>query len=459
LVQDTQATPTRADADGGAAFTNIDPAQYPPQGVNPHYLEHLVASAELQQVQASEDIFSGTGLKLLAKGAHVDERIRERLLQHKLQKPLEDCITLGDAVTPHELAEAAAELLSQHALLRELCTDRGAAEALGSLTLSAPLRSLLTLYVQQAPFRLAHAVGVALLAQSFGRRFASDGDERQHVLGIAGLLHDVGELYIDPVHLRRGTQLDSTAWRHIVVHPLVGDRVLRHVSGGSSAIADAVLHHHERLDGFGYPHGTRGNFSVAGQIVAAAEWLMGLLDSGVTPRIRAHVACRLIPGEFNRAVIDALAQASQTNRAEESGDNEGPLASCAPALVRIAATLRHLDESTPWIEERMSSASPGLRFVVRLGIERLQRIRVALASTGLDAGDPVVLLADLEAMHDPKLHLEVVTVVHELEWRLREFDREAQLRAGMLAADEQLVVEELMGRLNGAVVPEQVPPP
>ena len=60
-----------------------------PAGVNPHYLEHVVATAEAHEILVTEDIVTETAVKLLVKGARIDAQTRDRLLQHKLQRPLE----------------------------------------------------------------------------------------------------------------------------------------------------------------------------------------------------------------------------------------------------------------------------------------------------------------------------------------------------------------------------------
>jgi hypothetical protein len=90
--------------------------------VNQHYLDHVVAASESVQVEASEDIVTGSGVKLLAKGARIGAGERERLLQHKLRKPLEDCVEVVDGVTPAKLAAVAAQLLDEQALLAVMCS-------------------------------------------------------------------------------------------------------------------------------------------------------------------------------------------------------------------------------------------------------------------------------------------------------------------------------------------------
>jgi len=59
--------------------------------VNPHYLDNVVATARSHELAASEDIVSGNGVKLIAKGTRIDAAVRDRLLEHKLRRPLENC--------------------------------------------------------------------------------------------------------------------------------------------------------------------------------------------------------------------------------------------------------------------------------------------------------------------------------------------------------------------------------
>ena len=69
-----------------------------PDEVNPHYLDHVIRVSESRPVAAAEDIVSQNGIKLLAKGAQINDKVRDRLLMHKLQKPLEDCIQVTEGI-------------------------------------------------------------------------------------------------------------------------------------------------------------------------------------------------------------------------------------------------------------------------------------------------------------------------------------------------------------------------
>jgi hypothetical protein len=432
-----------------------------PSQVNPHYLDHVVQTTAHRVVEVTEDIVSGSGIKLLAKGARIDPAVRERLLQHKLHKPLEDCVQVAGGVMPERFGPIAEGLLARHPLIAALCAPQGGAQpipvSLTRLKLSAPLQSLLTVYADWQGDRLEHSVGVAMLAMALGRRLVSGDVDRHRLLALAGLVHDVGELYIDPKHLQRGTRLEVEQWRHIVSHPVIADRVLRRMEGAGPAVAEMVLLHHERLDGFGYPRGVSGAaLPLGGQILGAAEWLMALVESGLTPLARASVATRIIPGEFCEELLRTISMAaahSEEMLAEATPPT--PLEAAVPRVARIVATMRRFRQHRPWIEERIAAARGELRQALASGMERMLRLQTAFSSTGLDAADPEALLRQLAALHDPQVHLEVITIVGEIEWRLRSLERESLLRTGLVGGESEVVMRELVTRLTGRQAPTE----
>lgn len=114
-----------------------------------YFVGHVVSSSH--DVQASEDIVAANGMKLLAKGARVEQGTRERLLAHKLAKPLEQCIEVTDAVNGEQLSSIATKLLDEQPLLRALHGEgkgRPVVAELVKLSLTVQLRSLLSLYAE-----------------------------------------------------------------------------------------------------------------------------------------------------------------------------------------------------------------------------------------------------------------------------------------------------------------------
>jgi HD-GYP domain-containing protein (c-di-GMP phosphodiesterase class II) len=435
--------------------STMSPTEDGPQSPNPHYVDHVVNTAATRGIEASENIVASNGTKLVAKGSRIDAHTRDRLLQHKLSKPLEECVRVIDAVAGDRLRETATQLIGQHALLRSLCSGgrgRPVPDSLAGLKLSTPLQSMLSVYAESQPDRLAHTVGVAMVALALARRIWPGEIDLQRPLALAGLLHDAGELYIDPAYLRRDTKLGPEQWRHIASHPITAHRILREMEGAGAAVAAPVLLHHERLDGFGYPRGVSGEgFALGGQVLAVAEWLMALLDSGYAPLTRADLAPRLMPGEFDDALLAIVSEAARA-ALNDAPEPVPPLSvnDALPRIERIAETLARHRGLLPWIDEQIRSAGPALRALLEAGRHRVMRVQASFSSMGFDAKHPAMLLAEWVALSDPAVDREVATQLRELQWRMREMQRETLLRAWMLPPEDAAVVDELMARLRGA---------
>lgn len=80
----------------------------------------------------------------------------------------------------------------------------------------------------------------------------------QESIYLAGLLHDIGKIGIDDVCLNKPGPLTPEEWQNIRRHPGLGYKIIKKVAGRNKTIARAVLYHHERYDGYGYPDGLKG---------------------------------------------------------------------------------------------------------------------------------------------------------------------------------------------------------
>ncbi len=424
--------------------------------VDLQYLAHVGGMTAQHEFEASEDIFSRTGLKLLVKGAPISAATCERLLQHKLSKPLAACLAIVGGVQSQDLAALGERLLAQHSLLRSICVDSSSVPMATfwiELQLSPQVLALLSIYAHQHADRLPHAVGVAMLALGLARKLMPADLEQQGLIAIAGLLHDVGELYIDPEILRRDQPLDAEKWRHIATHPLIGHRVLSTLPGAGPVVAEAVLQHHERLDGFGYPRAASGKqFHLGGQILAAAEWLIALIESGASPTTRASVAAKLIPGEFSPQVVTMIRASARVSQ-EFSLRQPLPVEQLTAQLLNITKALQSFHESHEWWLERVSKASPALRQLLHLGQQRMTRIQFAFSSSGLDIHSPEKMLQELNEEPNGDALLELTALAREFGWRVQELKREVLLRAGSLHAADAAVVHSWVERLVCSQLP------
>jgi HD-GYP domain-containing protein (c-di-GMP phosphodiesterase class II) len=88
----------------------------------------------------------------------------------------------------------------------------------------------------------------------------------------ASLLHDIGKLMVPTEILRKPAALDDEEWQQVRRHPAEGDKIIAPLRTWMGPWADAVVQHHERWDGRGYPAGLAGrDISLGGRIVAVAD--------------------------------------------------------------------------------------------------------------------------------------------------------------------------------------------
>ena len=115
-----------------------------------------------------------------------------------------------------------------------------------------------------------HNLRVARLCVSIGRQMSMSASELR-LLARAGLMHDIGKLGIPDAVLEKHSPLDESEWILMRTHPEMGLNLLDR-AGQSSREVLAVLYHHERLDGSGYPYGLKAEaIPIEARIVAVAD--------------------------------------------------------------------------------------------------------------------------------------------------------------------------------------------
>lgn len=103
-----------------------------------------------------------------------------------------------------------------------------------------------------------HSVAVCGLMIALARQL-NMSEEHVREAGLAGLLHDIGKIAITNQILNKPGKLTDTEFAVMKTHPERGLRILQNSDSVSPAVLDVCLHHHEKIDGTGYPHGLRGD--------------------------------------------------------------------------------------------------------------------------------------------------------------------------------------------------------
>jgi putative nucleotidyltransferase with HDIG domain len=105
---------------------------------------------------------------------------------------------------------------------------------------------------------LLHALNVATLAMMVAKHFKI-GEEEMRLIGMAGLLHDIGEQRV-PLRIVRNrskiTRVEALEYQRHAQHSV---DMLTRFQGFPDEVLDIIRHHHERLDGSGYPEKLKGD--------------------------------------------------------------------------------------------------------------------------------------------------------------------------------------------------------
>jgi len=97
-----------------------------------------------------------------------------------------------------------------------------------------------------------HSANVGVLSVAIGSMISQD-HRFLSILGVAGLLHDVGKLALSSEIINKPGSLTPEEWAAMRAHPVIGAQMVASMPGIDKAAVVAVLEHHQRFDGSGYP--------------------------------------------------------------------------------------------------------------------------------------------------------------------------------------------------------------
>ncbi len=103
-------------------------------------------------------------------------------------------------------------------------------------------------------YTFLHSIAVSALMVHFAR-FLKFDEQTVRVLGVSGLLHDIGKMVMPDALLSKKSALTDEEMAEIRTHPVRGYELLSRQGDMPQIVLDVCLHHHERIDGKGYPFG------------------------------------------------------------------------------------------------------------------------------------------------------------------------------------------------------------
>src|SRR5207237_10305016 len=119
-------------------------------------------------------------------------------------------------------------------------------------------------------YTAGHSAAVAIYAQDIAARMGLSDAERR-LAYLCGLVHDIGKIGLHAGLLEKPGALTLEERREMQTHSEIGERILRNVDTYEE-IAAVVRHHHERVDGGGYPDGlSHESIPLLSRIIAVAD--------------------------------------------------------------------------------------------------------------------------------------------------------------------------------------------
>ena len=131
-------------------------------------------------------------------------------------------------------------------------------EVANSITRSPHALVWLTNMKERDEYTSIHSMNVCVLAVSFGRSLGMDKADLE-LLGLGGLLHDLGKMRVPLDILNKPSKLTFEEFEVMKTHPMEGYEMLKKSGDLPLEVLDIVKHHHERRNGKGYPNQLSGD--------------------------------------------------------------------------------------------------------------------------------------------------------------------------------------------------------
>ncbi len=220
------------------------------------------------------------------------------------------------------------------------------------------------------------------------------------------------------------------SYQQLVVHPHVGSLLISQLTNYPAALARAVAEHHERLDGSGYPHAIEADrFSPLGRLLAVTEATLSAVRSPYDTLLRASVALRAVPGEFDQHWMGRITQAAAAQAPQRSVMEP---ADVQARLVALDGVLNAAEANVAVVAGR--SRLLQMKKALELAQYLISRLRTGWNESGLWSNLDTMAAADAA---------EVEALEDELYFRLRGVQRATLLAAGKLPPEEAAVLDEV----------------
>lgn len=377
-----------------------------------HYLRAVTELGDTREIVATCDIFSQSGIKLVAAGIQVTSKLHEQLVKHKLLPTLDKALSVENMLNSERILADVLELIECNATLGKVAhvisQGNSCRQIISDIRFPAPLAFKLTVAKEKFPRIYQHSLLLMVISVYLAQCDGMSLHEEEWV-AMAALFHDIGLLHIDPKLIEPAHVMSSAERRHLYAHPLTAYLMLSEFPELSKPIANAVLEHHERMDGSGYPRGLHGEkISRYGQILAVAELAAKAFDSD-NPRVpwrKLDVMLKLNSRKYGQGLIGHL-----NIFRDDSADTLSSVKEPERLVEQVNLIAKLFDD----FNHHSDPLCPDPIF--DFAQTRLAELRLSLFEAGFDPCDPDGLIQMF--MDDPECMAEYAPLLEETVWQFK----------------------------------------
>jgi putative nucleotidyltransferase with HDIG domain len=199
--------------------------------------------------------------------------------------------------------------LGAQRLFKMYQAQRSLAERLEDANVSFAVALVTTLEASDA-YTAGHSRAVAIYSRDIAQRMGLPTEVCERAF-LCGLVHDIGKVGLPASLLGKEGALTLDERRRMQDHSTIGERILREVAAYED-VATVVRHHHERIDGEGYPDGIRGDdIPLLSRIIAVADAYNAMTSDrpyrdGMPSRVARLRLAQAVENQFDTGVVAAF---------------------------------------------------------------------------------------------------------------------------------------------------------
>jgi HD-GYP domain-containing protein (c-di-GMP phosphodiesterase class II) len=377
-----------------------------------HYLRAVTELGDKRKIVAACDIYSQSGIKLVAENIQITSDLYDRLVKHKLLPTLDKALTTENMLDSESILADVRELIGSNDKLGKIAEiinqGNSYTQIFNNIRLPSPLLFKLTVAKEKFPRIYHHSLLMMVISVYLARCDRMKLNDEVCV-AMAALFVDIGLMHVDPKLLEPLHVMNSAERRHLYAHPLTAYLLLGEFPELPKLVANAVLEHHERMDGSGYPRGLNGDkISRYGQILAVTVLAAKAYDAD-NPRVpwsKLDMIFKLNSKKFGRGLIGHLNVFRDDTEDTPSKVNEQDL------LVERVTLIAKL------FEDFNRNSDPLFRDpIFDFAQIRLVDLRMSMVEAGFDPHKPQVLIQTF--IDYPEAIPEYVPLLDETVWQFK----------------------------------------